>query len=1108
MFLSRKAFQFVGVSTSSNLKQYPNILVPISNHYNESLSLSLSYSYSTTTSSSSTSKVVRSSKGVKVKPSISIARKRLIKLSSVKNALNKKNEKSEDGSVEPLSADNIKTTKVEKPKLILTTTTGEEDVKPKIKKETLAQKIERLEREIDEEMKHRKKGVKPSQTPHGEDPEERVDVPIGEEDKSDIDREMRRKFWAAQMTMRESLKKDGGEYLFEEKDYNDTEIGYNELGKKLMSSKERERARLIAERQQRQLDILAKRAQSPEKYSNLPTPDEYEDGEDAAVADGDDDLLEDIDYDDGLPDMTRIEVESNIPPNQELIEEFMERQKQDLIKRAEDNAEDEFEKKRKLKRIEFMANKLALKEKQRLERLARLGIVNDNIVEIEPELFKRFQAGEITEDEMKEISKKQMEQEEEQGEDGEDGEEADEEDDGERSKSRDYQFLKHWKIGSIEIPPLLKRKIAQSLKGNSTQQLRLDAQELSENLRERTRSKIIDKHTPFKVAPEEKPVITYGKGQALAYIAHRMPGVYACTHRVFQEVATRLPNFKPETMLDYGSGPGTVIWSARETWPSLKSIRAIEPSGFMIDTAKKMLEGSTNGIVWSQLVSPPTTQAYQSDIVVASYVLSELPDEATREKVVTELWKNVKPSGILVLVEPGTPIGFSLIRSMRQLLLDLPAEPVTIHKQNYAQVLSPCPHSGRCPMGHNSWCHFSQRVVRPLFQKLAKGPRSTVSFEDEKYSYIVMSKMVRSTIPNQLEKQHEIYGEEEEQPKKLWSRINAPPFKRGGHVTMDVCSPEGDLKRVTIAKSHGKQLYKEARKSFWSDSLIINESKVNWIQSRTQIVETTEQLEAEQLAMKEKIKNLKSITFKNSDAQKEINKVIAEIESKPSEKKKQQLEEASKVKKTGKDNDWMNDLGNDDRKMLERLVKEGKFSSSGKGLFGGEEDDAASESPKLHQDYREMSKDESIQFVDDAKNQQDQQQLLNPTLDLDDVTVFRDSSKARKAMRSKLLDDIDIFTTQNLQPEQLEEMNQFKQSKSKKAKQPKKGTMEAFLLEEEQNNETNTIDDLESQILEKQRKQQLQMTSMVEGVYGMGLNTKNNRNQKKVNTSTLSIKKK
>lgn len=67
---------------------------------------------------------------------------------------------------------------------------------------------------------------------------------------------------------------------------------------------------------------------------------------------------------------------------------------------------------------------------------------------------------------------------------------------------------------------------------------------------------------------EREPVTTmspeYDSTRVAAYASSRMPACYAVLFRIFDELHLHLPNFAPATMLDFGSGPGTAIWAARE----------------------------------------------------------------------------------------------------------------------------------------------------------------------------------------------------------------------------------------------------------------------------------------------------------------------------------------------------------------------------------------------------------------------------------------------------------------------------------------------------------------------------------------------------------------
>ncbi|PWN52422.1 hypothetical protein IE53DRAFT_385136 [Violaceomyces palustris] len=62
---------------------------------------------------------------------------------------------------------------------------------------------------------------------------------------------------------------------------------------------------------------------------------------------------------------------------------------------------------------------------------------------------------------------------------------------------------------------------------------------------------------------------------------------------------------------------------------------------------------------------------------------------------------------------------------------------------------------------------------------------------------------------------------EQEEAMKLqsysWPRLLRPPLKKGGHVTMDACCSNGNIERFTMAKSQGRQVYQDARKSQWGD---------------------------------------------------------------------------------------------------------------------------------------------------------------------------------------------------------------------------------------------------------------------------------------------------
>jgi ribosomal protein RSM22 (predicted rRNA methylase) len=197
--------------------------------------------------------------------------------------------------------------------------------------------------------------------------------------------------------------------------------------------------------------------------------------------------------------------------------------------------------------------------------------------------------------------------------------------------------------------------------------------------------------------------------------------------------------------------------------------------------------------------------------VVASYSLSELQDDLSRESILRTLWSHVKPKGMLVLIEPGTPIGFRIIRNARTMIQDL----IGGNEKENPYIVSPCTHSFRCPLGgadNPSWCHFIQRVQRlPQQLEVKRKDKAWKNFENEKFSYIIFSK---GKMNDALQIQE---NKVNDKPISQWARLVIQPLKKGGHVILDSCGGDGEAKRHIVSKSNGKILYTSARKSRWGD---------------------------------------------------------------------------------------------------------------------------------------------------------------------------------------------------------------------------------------------------------------------------------------------------
>lgn len=295
--------------------------------------------------------------------------------------------------------------------------------------------------------------------------------------------------------------------------------------------------------------------------------------------------------------------------------------------------------------------------------------------------------------------------------------------------------------------------------------------------------------------------IEYNRHQTMAYVAQRLPGIYASTTKVLEEILERFPGFEPKRMMDFGSGPGATTWAASELWPSIRRYQLVEPSESMVQVSTQILDGFP--VDRRNFLHQGRPDKF--DLIVSSYTLSELSDDASRRLHVLSIWEHLEPGGLLVVIEPGTPVGFKVVRQTRTTLLDLGE---TIKNDNLKpKIVGPCPHALSCPLSQTTWCHFVQRVERSATLRATKG--GVQNWENEKFSYVAISK---GPLPGE-----HVLPDGHPNKDLPWSRLIRQPLKRGGHVLMDSCMPNGLVNRVTVSKKHGQELYTAARKSTWGD---------------------------------------------------------------------------------------------------------------------------------------------------------------------------------------------------------------------------------------------------------------------------------------------------
>lgn len=275
--------------------------------------------------------------------------------------------------------------------------------------------------------------------------------------------------------------------------------------------------------------------------------------------------------------------------------------------------------------------------------------------------------------------------------------------------------------------------------------------------------------------------------QRLAYIGVRLPATYAAIKACLLEIKTLFPDSEILSLLDLGSGPGTALWAATTVYPTINKATLVERDKEFSLIGKKLAQKSSNPLIsntnWlnldlnSDFLNNENISLY--DLVTISYALGEIPSEI-QKNVLTQAWKAT--NNFLLVLEPGTVKGFHNIIAARNFLIDLGAN-----------IVAPCPHKETCPMLENDWCHFPARVERSSFHRRAK--EGTLSYEDEKFSYIIVSKHLVSSYN---------------------SRIIRHPLKRPGHIHLDLCTANS-LSRITVSQKN-KASYKMARKISWGDT--------------------------------------------------------------------------------------------------------------------------------------------------------------------------------------------------------------------------------------------------------------------------------------------------
>ncbi len=266
--------------------------------------------------------------------------------------------------------------------------------------------------------------------------------------------------------------------------------------------------------------------------------------------------------------------------------------------------------------------------------------------------------------------------------------------------------------------------------------------------------------------------------EAIAYAVVRMPATMGAVKAAMKNAASRYDG-EIITMLDVGAGTGACCHAAEDIFPDIEEITCLERENAMIAFGKKLMD-EADFPVECKWISRDITSVIpeKAHLVTASYVINELTDKK-REELTEKLWNSTEK--MLIIIEPGTPVGFSNIRAVKEQLVKLGAK-----------IIAPCPHNEKCPLPDDDWCHFTARISRSKLHKMMKG--GDVPYEDEKFSYIAAVR--EDCVP-------------------CTSRVIRHPKIESGKITLKLCTKTGITDKI-ITKKDGA-LFKKARKSDCGD---------------------------------------------------------------------------------------------------------------------------------------------------------------------------------------------------------------------------------------------------------------------------------------------------
>ena len=272
---------------------------------------------------------------------------------------------------------------------------------------------------------------------------------------------------------------------------------------------------------------------------------------------------------------------------------------------------------------------------------------------------------------------------------------------------------------------------------------------------------------------------------ALAYLALRAPATYAQIFGALSQLEDAIPNWQPKSFLDIGSGPGSGIWAAKTIYPTISQAVCIDQERIFLSLGEKILSGSSLQIntQWQQTnLTQPLNVNESYDLVIIANVLNELTPPQS-EKLIGQAFNSC--SGVLLIVESGTPFGSNIVSSTAKKLAKA------------GNLLAPYVHKSFVP-NTDYYLHFPQRFIRPEFERrvrqyMRESKLMASDWEEAKYSYTAIGKI-------ELEKQ-------------IWGRTVGPIKIQKGFLEIPILTEES-IETLKIMK-RDKEKYNLTKKLHW-----------------------------------------------------------------------------------------------------------------------------------------------------------------------------------------------------------------------------------------------------------------------------------------------------